>query len=123
MYSAIAWQAAAQIGQGRRSISSPFMVAKNDSARALSQYCPVRPKDKVTWQSSAGPANAAEVVLAAAVGAEDHARFRVAGSDGVVQGTGDELGAQVIGDGIADDPAGGDVDDGGQVEPPFQVEI
>jgi len=51
-------------------------------------------------------------VLAPAVGVEDHARLRVAGRDRVGQGAGDQLGAQVAGHGVADDPAGGDVDDG-----------
>ena len=55
--------------------------------------------------------------LAAAVGVEDHARLGVAGGDRVGQRVGDQLGAQVIGHRPAHDPAGGEVDDGGQVEP------
>ena len=43
----------------------------------------------------------------------------VAGGDRVGQGVRDELGAQVIGQGEPDDAAGGDVDDGGQVQPAF----
>src|SRR6266516_2058757 len=58
-------------------------------------------------------------VLAAPVGVEDHSRRRVAGSDRVCQCRRDELGAQVIGYRIADDPAGGDVDHGGQIQPPL----
>ena len=40
-----------------------------------------------------------------------------AGWHGVGEGVGDQVGAQVVGGGPADDPAGGEVDDGGQVEP------
>ena len=58
-------------------------------------------------------------VLAAAVSVKDHSRGRVAGGDRVGQGVGDELGAQVIGQGEPDDAAGGDVDDGGQEQPPL----
>src|SRR5262249_8759077 len=58
-------------------------------------------------------------VLAGPVGVKDHARARVAGRDRVGQRIGDQLGAQVISDGVADDPAGGDVDHGGQVQPPL----
>ena len=43
----------------------------------------------------------------------------VAGGDRVGQRVRDQLGAQVIGQGEPDDAAGGDVDDGGQVEPAF----
>src|SRR5580693_5958707 len=56
-------------------------------------------------------------VLAAAVGVEDHAGLGVAGGDRVGQGAGDQLGAQVVREGEPDDAAGGDVDDGGEVEP------
>jgi hypothetical protein len=38
MYSTMARRAAALVGQGRRSISSPLIEAKNDSERALSQH-------------------------------------------------------------------------------------
>src|SRR5580700_1932594 len=57
-------------------------------------------------------------VLASPVGVEDHSRRGVAGSDRVGQRCGDQFGAQVIGHGVADDAAGGDVDDGSQVQPP-----
>jgi hypothetical protein len=49
----------------------------------------------------------------APVAVEDHARLRVAGGQGVAQRRGGQLSAQMIGEGIADDAAGGDVDDGG----------
>src|SRR6266487_1903672 len=58
-------------------------------------------------------------VLAALIAVEDHAGAGVAGGDRVGQRTGDELGAQVIGQGVTDDAAGGDVDHGGQIQPPF----
>jgi hypothetical protein len=53
MYSTIARRAAARVGQDAWSRPSPFRDAKNDSASALSQHCPVRPLDKVTVRSSA----------------------------------------------------------------------
>jgi hypothetical protein len=56
-------------------------------------------------------------LLAAAVGVEDHARLGIAGRDRVGQGAGDQLGAQVIGQGERDDAAGGDVDHSREVEP------
>ena len=58
-------------------------------------------------------------MLAAAVGVEDHARLGIRCRDRVGRGAGDQLGAQVIGHGMADDPPRCDVDDGGQVEPAF----
>jgi hypothetical protein len=60
-----------------------------------------------------------EVYWAAAVGVEDQARLRVPDRDRVRQGVRDDLGAQVVRERVADDAAGGDVDDGGQVEPAF----
>jgi hypothetical protein len=53
MYSTMARLAPARAGQARVSVSSPLSEEKNDSARALSQHCPVLPTDRVTWQSSA----------------------------------------------------------------------
>jgi hypothetical protein len=60
-----------------------------------------------------------EPKLTAAVRVEDHSGRRVAGGDRVGQRVGDQLGAQVIGEGEPDDPAGGDVQDGREVEPAF----
>jgi hypothetical protein len=45
-----------------------------------------------------------ELKLAAAVGVEDDARLRVPGGDRVRQRAGDQVRAQVIGQGVADDP-------------------
>jgi hypothetical protein len=50
---------------------------------------------------------------------EDHAGGRIPGGDGVAQRIGDQAGPQVIGHRVSHDPAGGDVDDGGQEQPPF----
>jgi hypothetical protein len=58
-------------------------------------------------------------VLAAPVGVEDHVRLGVACRDRVGERVRDQFGAQVIGEGIPDDAAGGDAGDGGQVEPSF----
>jgi hypothetical protein len=85
------------------------------SATALSQHWPLRPTDKVTRQSSAKAANAAEVYCPAPVGMEDHPGRGVPGGDRVGQRVRGQFGAQVIGEREPDDAAGGDVDDGGQV--------
>jgi hypothetical protein len=50
-----------RVGQARRWMSSVFMVAKNDSATALSQHWPLRPTDKVTPRSLARLAYWADV--------------------------------------------------------------
>ena len=50
---------------------------------------------------------------------EDPARARVAGRDRVGQRSRDQFGAQVVSEGVADDPAGGDVDHRGQIQPPL----
>jgi hypothetical protein len=50
---------------------------------------------------------------------EDHPGGRPAVRAGHAQGVGDEIGAHVVGQGPADDPTGGQVDDGGQVGPAF----
>jgi hypothetical protein len=49
------------VGQDLVLISSPLKEEKNNLATALSQHCPLRPADSVTWQSPASSANAAEV--------------------------------------------------------------
>src|SRR5580693_4292066 len=60
-----------------------------------------------------------ESALGAAVRVEDHAGVRVAGGDSVAQRSGDQLSAQVTGHRVARHPAGGDIDHGGQEQPPF----
>jgi hypothetical protein len=50
MYSKIALCAKAFVGHDWRSSSSVLIVAKNDSATALSQHCPFRPTDNHTEQ-------------------------------------------------------------------------
>jgi hypothetical protein len=50
---------------------------------------------------------------------EDHCQFRIVSGDSVCRGIDDEFGAQVISQGEPDDAAGGDADDGGQVEQAF----
>jgi hypothetical protein len=53
MYSTTARLAPVRVGQARVSMSSPLSEEKKLSARALSQHCPVRPTDRVTWFSPA----------------------------------------------------------------------
>lgn len=53
------------------------------------------------------------------VGVEDHGVLRSPGAAGCDEGVGNEAGAQMVGGGPADDTAGGDVGDSGQVEPPL----
>jgi hypothetical protein len=105
MYSTMARRASALVGQGWRSSSSPLIEEKNDSDRALSQHWPLRPAGRVTWQSLASSAKAAEVYWAAPVGVEDHTGAWVAGGDRVSQCVSNQLGAQVISDGKAHDAA------------------
>src|SRR5215469_5966920 len=113
MYSTVARQAAARVGQACVSISSPFSELKKLSATALSQHWPLRPTDKGYLAVLGKISEGGRGVLAAPVGVEDHPGGGVAGGDGVGQRIGGQLGAQVISDGVADDPAGGDVDHGG----------
>jgi len=58
-----------------------------------------------------------ESALAAAVGVEDHALVGSPGEEGHSQGILDQLGAHVVGQRPADDPATGQVDDRRQVGP------
>src|SRR5882672_1045509 len=53
------------------------------------------------------------------IGVEDHSPWWAAGGDGVGEGLVDQFGAEVVGGGPADHAAGGEVDDGGQVQPSF----
>jgi hypothetical protein len=57
MKSKIAVRAAARLGQAMVPSNSRLMVAKNDSASALSQHWPVRPTDSRTPNWSARAAN------------------------------------------------------------------
>lgn len=58
-------------------------------------------------------------VLAAPIGVEDYARTRVTDGDRVGQRVRDQFRAQVVREGVADDAAGGDVDDGDEIKPAF----
>ena len=113
-------RAAARVGQACRSISSPLMEPKNQlSDRALSQHWPVRPWDSSTSSLRARAANSADVYWHPRSAWKITPGRGVAGGDRVGQRVGDQFGAQVIGHGVADDAAGGDVDDGSQVQPPL----
>src|SRR6266508_1634578 len=68
-----------------------------------------------------GVATTIESTLAAPVRIEDHSWARVAAGDRVGQRIGDQRGAQMIGDRVANDAAGGDVDHGGKIQPPSHV--
>jgi hypothetical protein len=92
-------------------MSSPLSEEKNDSASALSQHWPVRPTESVTCLLLGEGGVGGRGVLAAAVGVEDQARLRVPDRERVGQRVGDQFRAQVIGQGVADDPPGGDIDD------------
>src|SRR5947208_1864057 len=97
MYSTTVRRAPALVGHGCWSMHSPLSEAKNDSASALSQHCPVRPTDRRTSKSPAMVAYCVEVYWAAPVGVEDHSGVGISGGDGVGQGVGDQVGAQVVG--------------------------
>jgi hypothetical protein len=58
-----------------------------------------------------------ESTLATLVRVEHHPRRGITGGDRVGQRVAGQLGAQMLGQGEADHPAGGDVDHGGQVQP------
>src|SRR5215213_4845220 len=58
-------------------------------------------------------------VLATLVRMEDHPRLGVAGGDRVGQRVSDQLGTEMLGQGEPDHPARGNVDHGGQIQPPF----
>src|SRR5215217_8902194 len=120
MYSTVAWRAAARVGQGWWSRHSPFREAKNDSASALSQHWPVRPVDRQTARSSARVASSPLVYWAGnPCPSGTPPRRGITGGDRVGQRVAGQLGAQLLGQGEADHPAGGDVDHGGQVQPAF----
>src|SRR4029453_15577922 len=91
MYSTTARRAAARVGRGCSLRHSPFRDAKNDSASALSQHCPVRPCDKTTSRPPARMGVVPTGVLAAAIGMEDDPGCGIAGGDGVGQRVRDEL--------------------------------
>src|SRR2546423_5382793 len=117
MYSATANLARVRVSKRCRWYISFFRVAKNDSAAALSQHTPVRPTLVWMWLRAQNVASSAEVYWAAAVGVEDRAGLDVAVPDGHGEGVDDQAGAQVVGGLPADHHAGGQVDDGGQVQP------
>ena len=101
----------------RASMSSRLMVAKNDSATALSQHSPLRPTESTTPLAPRQLGEVTARVLTAAVGMEDDALLGCALGEGHLEGVFDQLGAHVVGQGPADDPAGGQVDDRRQVGP------
>jgi hypothetical protein len=57
-----------------------------------------------------------EFALRPAVGVHDRPDQAAPGPPGGVQGIDDQLGAHVVSDGVAGQPSGVQVDDGGQVE-------
>ena len=59
----------------------------------------------------------AAAVLAATVAVEDQAGQRIARSQGLLESSADQISAQMVGQGPADDLARAEVDDHGQIEP------
>ena len=93
------------------------MVAKKLSATALSQHSPLRPTESTTPLARASSAKSPTRILTAAVRMENDALLWCPVGEGHGEGVFDQLGAHVIGQGPADDPAGGQVDDRRQVGP------
>ena len=93
------------------------MVAKKISATALSQHSPFRPTESTTPLSRASSAKSPLVYW------QPRSEWKMtpfagrAVGEGHREGVFDQLGAHVIGQRPADDPAGGQVDDRGQVGP------
>lgn len=57
--------------------------------------------------------------VSASVSVEDHAWVGFAGVNYFAQRIQGQLGPQLVGKGVADEAAGGDIDNGGQVQPPL----
>jgi hypothetical protein len=80
------------------------MVAKKDSATALSQQALAA--DGQAHAELVGQLGVLRArILAATVAVEDHRAGGATGRDGVGQGLGDQVGAQVVGGGPAHDAA------------------
>ena len=103
-------------GPGRRSSSSVLMVAKNDSATALSQHWP-RGRPRAGRRAGRPGAGTGRWCTGSRGRSGRSPRGRAAAGHRVGQGLVDQVGAQVVGGGPADHPARGEVDDGGQVQP------
>ena len=98
-------------------MSSFLSVAKKLSATALSKQSPRLPIDAAIPAARALLAEGQRDVLAALVGVMDQPGAGRRRASAICEGVDDELGAHVIGHRPADDPAGEDVLDGGEVEP------
>src|SRR5829696_8684262 len=119
MYSTVARRAAARVGQDCWSRHSPFRDAKNDSASALSQHWPVRPLDKMTARSAASVASSPLVYWQprSAWNTTPGAGSRAATALVSASQASPVRSCSALGE--PDHPARGDVDHGGQLQPPF----
>src|SRR5437870_827330 len=102
-------------------MSSRLMVAKKLSATALSQQSALRPTDNTTPWSAAKERNSVLVYcsLAAPIGVEDHTFRRPTRPERHLQRVAHQFGAHVISQRPSHHLAARQVDDGGQVRPPF----
>jgi hypothetical protein len=98
--------AAALVGQRLGYRRAHLSARLNHMKRALSQRWLVRPTHSDIWQLAARGGEFGRGVLPRRSGRSRRGPG-VAGSDGVGQGTGNQLGTQVIGAGLVDDVAGG----------------
>ncbi|GAA0408499.1 hypothetical protein GCM10009541_59510 [Micromonospora gifhornensis] len=93
------------------------MVEKVASATALSKHDPTRPIDWRTFQRAHARAKSAEQYSAAPVAVKDHpCDVTAAGDRGHFQRGDDQAGVVAFAHGVAEDPSGVQVDDGGEVE-------
>ena len=122
MYSKTARRSPARVGQERVSIGSRLMVGKKFSATAVSQPPPARSTESTTPLARAKLAVIRLVYLITPAGV-DRPLGRAALDEGHIERVGDELGAHVVGQRPAHHPAGGQVDNGGQVGPAPQLAI
>src|SRR3954449_5858759 len=117
MYSATANRARALVAKDCRWYISFFKAAKNDSAAALSQQTPVRPRLRRMPLLAVNASNSAEVYCVPLVGMENGVAVDMAGIDRHLQRVGDQGGAHMAGQLPADDHPGSQVDHRGQVQP------
>ena len=117
MKSKTAWRASALVGQERRSTSSLFEGLEEGFADGVVVGAAAVSHRELDPGLAAAPAERERDVLRALVGVMDESWLGSAAVDGHLEGVDDELGAEVVGDRPADDPARVAVEHDRDVEP------